>query len=514
MTTAALIRSPSSESAERLDFGRQEPRASSIPPAAWSAGGDAIDLAETALLLGEPFGLMPWQKWLIDRILGIREDGKWAARDAAYLVSRQNGKGGVLHALELAGLFLFPDVREIIHSAHETKTAKKSFRELKELIEDTPHLKAQVERRGKRITGFRESNENTSITLQDGSVIRFVARANNTGRGFSPQWIVMDEAQICSTQSRNAMFYMTRAQPNPLRIWCGTVPDPGAAHCDVFTSMRDRGRAGTDPHLLWAEWSADPDRPVESFRGDDEVVGDATPALGHLVDWETVDSERTAATSYEDWLGFCREALSWWPSGSEALPWELWPEATWLAAGVPVEEVTLADPVTLALEVSPGLEKAWIGAAGAASDGERRVVELVEVLEDTSGLVARVTELANRHGATGVVVDERSPGAVFVAALEAQGVTVFSPGTPDVVEAALGLAVGVTTGDVVWLAGIDTAEILSRAAGVAARRRSRDAWLIDRHGDPDALPLVAVSLALWGHGRPVEVEADPDFLVL
>lgn len=514
MTTGLKIRSPRSEPHERPEFGEQEPRASAIPPAVGSAGPDAALLAESSILLGEPFELMPWQRWLIDRILGIREDGRWAARDVAYLVARQNGKGGVLHALELAGLFLFDDVKEILHSAHETKTAKKAYRELKSIIEDTPHLYAQVERRGKRVVGFRESNENTSITLKDGSVIRFIARATNTARGFSSQWIVIDEAQICSAEARNSIFYVSRAQDNPLRIWCGTVPDPAHAYGDVFRSMRDRGRAGTDPHLMWAEWSVDPDLPVEAFRENDDAVVSATPALGHLVDWETVDSERAAATSHEDWLGFCREALSWWPSGVESLPWEIWPEATWLAAGVPMEEIQLADPVTFAIEVSPGLEKAWIGAAGAASDGERQMVELVEVLEDTSGLVDKVVELVGRHGARGVVVDERSPAAVFGQALEAQGVTVFSPGTPDVVSAALGLAVGITTGDVVWPAGIDTTDVLSRAAGVAARRRSRDAWLIDRHGDPDALPLVVVALALWGHQQPVQVAPDPGFLVL
>lgn len=484
-----------------------------MPPAEWSESDEVSLLCESATLFGEPFRLMPWQEWLLARILGVRGDGRWAARDAGFLVSRQNGKGGVLHAVALAGLFVFDDVREILHSAHEVKTAKKAYRELREIIEKTPHLHAQVERRGSRVVGFRQSNEDTSITLQDGSVIRFMARATNTARGFSPQWLIIDEAQICSEEAREAIFYVTRAQPNPLRIWCGTVPKPEDAG-DVFTALRDRGRAGGDPHLLWAEWSVDPTRPLDSLRGDDDAVASANPALGHLIDWETIDSEQAAATSDRAWLGFAREALSWWPSGEVALPWEIWSEPVWVAAGTPAAEIGMVDPVTFAVEVAPDLSAAWIAAAGATGDG-RDLVELVDVLEHgTEGLVDRLVGLVERHGARGVVVDERSTAAVFAEPLQSRGVAVFVPVTKDAVEASISLTVGITEGRVVWPSGVELEEHLTQAAGVAQRRKSRDAWLIDRHGDPAALPLVAAGLALWGHRRPVEITTEPDFLVL
>lgn len=502
------------EQTARPDYGQQEPRSSSVPPAAWSASDDVAVLCESATHLGRPFTLMPWQDWLLARILGVRDDGRWAARDAAFLVSRQNGKGGVLHALALGGLFLFDEVREILHSAHEVKTAKKAYRELRDIIERTPHLYAQVERRGSRVVGFRQSNEDTSITLQDGSVIRFMARATNTARGFSPQWLIIDEAQICSEESREALFYATRAQSNPLRIWCGTVPHSGADTGDVFESLRDRGRAGGDPHLLWAEWSVDPSASLEELRGDDEAAATANPALGYLLDWETLDSERSAARSDRAWLGFCREALSWWPEDGDGLPWELMSEAAWIAAGVPAARMGMADPVTFALEVSPDLDSAWIAASGSTGEG-RDMVELIQVFDNgTEGIVERLAELMARHGARGVVIDERSTAAVFVSSLEQAGVPVLVPSTADAVEASLAFTVGVTEGGVCWPSGIELEPVLTRAAGVAVRRRARDAWLIDRHSDRDALPLIAAALALWGHRRPVVVQAEPDFLVL
>jgi hypothetical protein len=56
-----------------------------------------------------------------------RADGKWAAFEVGLNVARQNGKGSILEARELAGLFLLGE-RLIIHSAHEFATSLEAFR--------------------------------------------------------------------------------------------------------------------------------------------------------------------------------------------------------------------------------------------------------------------------------------------------------------------------------------------------------------------------------------------------
>jgi hypothetical protein len=478
-------------------------------------------LCESATHLGSPFRLMPWQEDLLADILGVRADGRWLARDAAFLVARQNGKGGILHALELAGLFLFDEVREILHSAHEVKTAKKAYRELRDIIKATPHLHARVERRGRKIDqGFRHSNEDISITIMaepggDASagdevacVVRFMARSTTSARGFSPQWLIIDEAQICSEATKSALFYATRAQKNPLRVWCGTVPGP-TDNGEVFTSWRDIGRAGGSDHTIWAEWSVDSDAPVETYRADDAAVAAATPALGHLVDWETVDSERDAAISDEAWMGFCREALSWWPDDDAAQPWGVIPKAVWTPKP-DAPPVTLDDPVTYALEVTSDLKRAWVAAA--AAFGELEAVELVDELGDTDRVVSRLVELHERHGSRGVVIDERSPAAVFSADLEAAGVPVTVPKTADVSVAALAITLGVAEGKVLHPTGTELAPVLDAAVGAAVKRSTRETWWIDRR--TNAGPFIAASLALWGHRQPVASEPDPEFIVL
>ena len=80
---------------------------------------------------------------MLRHALSEREDGKWAAAEVGLLVPRQNGKGAVLAARELAGLFIVGE-ELIIHSAHEQATASDEFRRLLELIENTPELDRRV----------------------------------------------------------------------------------------------------------------------------------------------------------------------------------------------------------------------------------------------------------------------------------------------------------------------------------------------------------------------------------
>src|SRR6266702_5901137 len=82
-------------------LGDQRPRIASVPPSGWSEGDRAADLAEAVGLK-----LDDWERWVLDQGLGRDDGGQWTAFEKALIVSRQNGKGAVLEALELAALFL------------------------------------------------------------------------------------------------------------------------------------------------------------------------------------------------------------------------------------------------------------------------------------------------------------------------------------------------------------------------------------------------------------------------
>src|SRR6266496_417050 len=108
-------------------LGDQRPRLCSVPPCVSSEGGRVADLAEAAGLV-----LDDWERWVLEEGLGRCAGDQWAAFEKALIVSRQNGKGAVLEALELAALFLDDfGVDLILHSAHEFKTAAEAFRRVR-----------------------------------------------------------------------------------------------------------------------------------------------------------------------------------------------------------------------------------------------------------------------------------------------------------------------------------------------------------------------------------------------
>ena len=184
--------------------GDQRPRIASVPPSAWSEGDRVADLAAAVGL-----HLDDWERWVLDQGLGRTEDRQWAAFEKALIVSRQNGKGAVLEALELAALFLDDfDTDLILHSAHEFKTASEAFRRIQGRIDSHPLFKRRV----KQVYLQRGAE---SIELKNGKRLRFVARSSGSGRGFSADLVILDEAYELGDAAMAALLPTLSARPNP-----------------------------------------------------------------------------------------------------------------------------------------------------------------------------------------------------------------------------------------------------------------------------------------------------------
>jgi phage terminase large subunit-like protein len=217
-------------------LGLQVPTFHLVPPARQSAGPDAVELAASAGLT-----LDPWQELVLEGALGEERDprrrGKtrWVAPEVGLVVPRQNGKGGILEARELAGLFLF-DEQLILHSAHEFKTASEAFRRLLFLIQNTPDLERRVSR-------VRTSHGDEGIELIGGQRIRFVARSTGSGRGFSGDCIILDEAYNLSAAGMSAMLPTLSARPNPQIWYTSSAPLP-RQESDTLRRLCKRGRDG------------------------------------------------------------------------------------------------------------------------------------------------------------------------------------------------------------------------------------------------------------------------------
>jgi phage terminase large subunit-like protein len=290
LTISALMSSPRGVPL----LGDQEPRVCSLPPFDSDASGrNAVALAGVAGL-----ELDPWQRLVLESGLRRRGD-KWAAFEVALIVARQNGKGSILEALELAALFLFPDVRLILHSAHEFKTAAEAFLRVRALIEDRPEFDARVSR-------IRTAAGAEAVELKDGKRLRFVARSSGSGRGFTSDLVILDEAYKLGDQEMAALLPTLSARPDP-QVWYTSTA--GGLDSIQLGRVRARGVAGGDPSLAFLEWSAED--------SDDHAAPDtwarANPGLGIRIAPDYIGREMAA-------LGpdaFARERLSIgdWPVG-------------------------------------------------------------------------------------------------------------------------------------------------------------------------------------------------------
>lgn len=484
--------------------GDQAPRICSRPGTAISsAGAEVVALAKSAGLI-----LDPWQCFILDVMLAERADGKWESREVAYLVARQNGKGGVLDALGLACLFLFDDEIEVLHTAHEFKTAKKAYRSLKSLISSTPVLYAEVERRGRRVVGFRQSNEDTSITLQNGKVIRFIARSNNSGRGFSPQRVIMDEAQELSEDARGALQYTVSAQPNPQLVYTGTVPDE-KNNDEVWESLRDRGREGGDTTLAWMEYTPAKDADPDSI----EAVTASNPALGYRITAESIMGDHNAARTPRAYAGYLRERLSiWWGDGAETvIDMKHW-------AALKVIDPPKATDVALSFDVSPARTDASVCFAGRLPDG-RRLVDPIQSASGTGWVVPLIVKMRTgvRRNAL-VVVDAGAPGGSLIPELRKAGIdeehglviigaTELARGCGMFYDGVVGTPAGGEPDDADYRPAIDPdichadRPILNKALAGAKKRKLADAWAWARADETDITSLVGCTQALIGLER-------------
>jgi hypothetical protein len=428
--------------------------------------------------------LDPWQELVLEGMLGERADGSWAAFEVGLMVSRQNGKGAILEARELAGLFLLGE-RLIIHSAHEFPTSLEAFRRLKDLIQNTPALDRRVRR-------YTHSHGEEGIELKSGQRIRFRTRTKGGGRGFSCDCLIFDEAMILPETAQGAVLPTLSARPNPQVLYTGSAVDQEVhEHGVVFARVRERGLKG-DPRLAYFDWSLDFDVPEavpESVVTDPAAWAEANPGLGIRVSAEIVALEQRSLSART--FAVERLGVGDWPRTDEVGQRKIAPDA-W--AKLKDEHSRPRDPVAFAFDVTPDRSSASIGAAGARRDGLAHV-EIVERKRGTGWIVDRVVGLVGSHVNVGVICDARGPAGSLVPALEARGVKVIPVSAGEHAQACGMFFDGVDQREVRHLG----TQEMTTAIGGAMSRPLGDAWAWSRKDSTiDISPLVAVTLAHWG----------------
>lgn len=470
--------------------GRRLPRVRVVPRSVESDG-------DLATYMASGYGLTPddWQEDVLDGWLGRRRNDRWASATCGLAVPRQNGKNGAIEVRELYGMVELGE--RFLHTAHEVKTARKAFLRISSFFENErkyPDLAAMVKE-------IRKTNGQEAVVLANGGSIEFIARSRGSGRGFTVDVLVCDEAQDLTDEELAALLPTISAAPlgNPQVILTGTPPDPDKPdRGEVFLRVRRDGMDRTDPRLCWVDFGV-PDGPLPDV-DDRSLWAAVNPALGGRLNIAEVERERGLMSPET----FARERLGWWGDPAAERNWL--PVGLW--ASLVDRKAKPVDPVAFALDMNPERTMAAIAVAWRGESGwHGEITQRKGVIDHRPGadwVPARLLQLVDERKPCAVLIDPSSPAGSLIPAFEAAGLRVTTEprrGTREVL-------VKVTAGEMAQACGqfqddpphhIDQASLNAALAGASRRDRGDGAWTWSRKdSNVDIAPLVSVTLAVYG----------------
>lgn len=512
-------------------------------------GGCGNHAAEELLEWSPHYGydLDLWQKWWLTEACGTKPDGRWAAFEVAGICSRQNGKNVNLEVRELGGLYVFGE-QLIIHTAHEFKAAAEHFRRVRDTIASYDALSRRVKR-------VMTSHGDEAIELKSaptlifgpggkqvrrnvGGRLRFLARSRGSGRSFTADCVVYDEAMFLSDEQVGASMPTMSAVANPQMLYTASA----GYHDSVQLAMVRRRIFRHDSSLMGAEWSIDPHldtcardevlgRKANRYvicdkhddRDDPRSWAKANPALGTRIGFDHVGKEFASMTMAQ----FDRERLGVgdWPEEEES--WSVVTEEAWSRCGMP-NPGGATRPIAFAIDVNPEMTVATIAAAWERSDPPtvvavpvdhngrmlpgwkppkptwRAVLEIPRGCskEGTDWVIPRLAELRRQYRPVAICIPRNGPAAGLADAAEQAGIEILPAVSADEAAAFAQLVTGIRDRKVLHL-GRELAPSLWSAIASADTREIGDGghgWS-RRTSEADITPIVAATLANWALGK-------------
>lgn len=512
------MRSPISPRGSLL--GAARPRVEVRPALVeYSLGPEAVELAARA---GLP--LEPWQRDGLELMLSVRPDGRWACFEYVEVCARQNGKSALFMARALAGLFLLGE-RLVMWSAHEYKTAMESFLQVKTLIEalgdpvlgktgkPDPAL-LQIGRTSRvKINSTNGEEAFVRLELDRGrwlprARLKFVARSKGSGRGFTADAHLIDEAFAYTDSQRSALAPTLLAVPNA-QVCYASSPPLDSESGEVLFALRERAQRGSDEfgYRDWGLAGSLDDLMRMDARSRTELLDDRSrwaatnPAAGRgRVTEESIARLRRAMSDE----GFGREVLGMWPlpptEGGRVIRAKAWDALVDEASSI------VSQPV-FAVDANPEQTHYALAAAGRNADG-RTHLELVPWRRGMAAgepwprgsdwVVARCVELDAEHEPGGFLVDPGGPAGHLVKDLSAAGLVVHEVTGRAWAQACAALHEDVHA-DEPALAHLGD-PVLGEAVAAGRKRDVGDgAWAWGRkNSEVNIAPLCAVTLARHG----------------
>lgn len=488
--------------------GAQRPRVAHVPASYSTAQGeDAVELAASAGLF-----LDDWQAWTLAEAMGVTRAGLWSSFEVGLLVPRQNGKNAILEARELAGLYLL-DETLLIHTAHEFKTALEHFRRVEGLIKGTPDLRRMVR---KIVTSHGSEGielfpvpaiiaGSSSRMVRRGTPARrlqFLARSRSSGKGFSADFLAYDEAMILSMETVSASMPTMSAMRNP-QLWY--TASEGRADAHQLARVRRRGLSGRAPDLMWAEWSAElchemcpPGCDRHDLPGAPATWAKANPAMGVRIPESYLSKAHEAMDA--DTFAMSHLAVSDWPADENG--WAVISEPAWDACGDTKSARPSPRGMAIAVDATEDGTVAAIAIAGKRGDGKvTGEIPAGDHRPGTAWVVERLVELRSKYKPCAIVIDPHGPAGHLIDACERAKLEIVKPSSTEIAQAYGLFIVSVRDRKFVHL-GNEQPNLRAAVAGAVNRDLGdgNHAWS-RKLASVDLSPLIAVTLATWGHNK-------------
>ena len=460
--------------------GSQIPRICVEPERVATDGDDCL------LLMDEyGYSLDEWQQNIINCWLGRGEDGSYSMTSAGLALPRQNGKNVCLEAREFYGLVI--NGEKILHTAHQVRTSKKSFRRLVQMFTDKKH--PEIEDIVKHI---RFTNGEEAIELDNGGLIEFSARSRQAARGFDGiSLVVFDEAQELVDDQVEAIMATLSASTTGTRqlIYTGTPPYPG---CPGTVFRRRRTACLTDPgkHDAWHEWSIDTDNLGKIDISDKEHWFATNPALGVRLTEDFTEEEFRSMSAD----GFARERLGWWAPEITAQDDKALDLKSW-------EACKSSEPKPEAVKTAYGVKFSADGSmvclCGAVVDeNDHSRIALIDQ-QPTGRGIQWLADWLNERVKVGccVVIDGRNGVDLLIDRIRDTWRfkdSIIKPSAHTMVAAASVLTAEIGEQTLTWYIG---QEALNQSAISSVKRPISGGW---GFGGEDSIAIEGCSLALWG----------------
>lgn len=458
--------------------GSQEPRIKVEPTRTETDGEDA------ALLMSEyGYTLDTWQKDIVECWLG-KENDKYNVTSAGLSLPRQNGKNVCLEAREFYGLVI--NGEKILHTAHQVRTSKKSFRRLAAMFTDKRHPEVTD-----IVKNIRYTNGEECIELDNGGSIEFSARSRQAARGFDGiSLVVFDEAQELTDDQVEAIMATLSASATGTRqiIYTGTPPYPNCPG-EVFRRRRAVCLTDPSPHDAWHEWSVEAEG-IDKINTEDKTLWYmCNPALGiRLSEDFTAEEQRSMSAD-----GFARERLGWWSPTLEHVVDYAIPEQVWDACAS--DEEKPEGRTAYGVKFSPDGSMVALCGAVIPDKGLSRI-SLIELRSTSHGAQWLADWLNARYEKAGcVVIDGRNGVDVLIEKIKdtwKSKLSIIRPGVRDVIGATSILINDINEQNLTWFRG---QEVLRDSAITSTKRPISGGW---GFGGDNSTPIEACALALWG----------------